>query len=153
MKLQLLDHIAIAARSLDEGSAPYLALGLTPEGPDEHMTARGAWIRAFRIGDTLIELLAPDSEQSTIHKFIEKKGPGLHHTAYRVADIETAMQEMRAAGTPLLSDAPQAGRSGSRVAFLHPKWGQGTLIELVEHDPDGHTGAAAVTEPRPGGIH
>lgn len=133
MKLELLDHIAIATRTLDEGSAPYLALGLTPEGEDELMAAQGAWIRAFRVGDTLIELLAPESESSTIHKFIEKRGVGLHHTAYRVADIEAAMQELREAGVPLLNDAPQAGRAGSRVAFLHPKWGQGTLIELVEH--------------------
>lgn len=133
MKLELLDHIAIAARTLDEGSVPYLALGLMPEGPDEHMPKQGAWIRAFRVGDTLIELLAPDSEGSTIHKFIEKKGPGLHHTAYRVADLEVAMAEMRAGGAPLLNDTPQDGRAGSRVAFLHPKWGVGTLIELVEH--------------------
>lgn len=142
MKLQLLDHIAIAARTLDEGSAPYLALGLTPEGDDELMAAQGAWIRAFRMGDTLIELLAPDSESSTIHKFIEKKGPGLHHTAYRVADIEAAMQELQAAGVPLLNEEPQAGRAGSRVAFLHPKWGQGTLIELVEHRLTDVAGAA-----------
>ncbi|ADY25760.1 methylmalonyl-CoA epimerase [Deinococcus proteolyticus MRP] len=153
MKLQLLDHIAIAARTLDEGSAPYLALGLTPEGADEHMAAQGAWIRAFRIGDTLIELLAPDSEDSTIAKFLEKKGPGLHHTAYRVENIEAAMGEMREAGAPLLNDAPQAGRAGSRVAFLHPKWGQGTLIELVEH---GHGAQKHVPEQpdlRAGGIH
>lgn len=137
MNLRLLDHVAIVTPSLDIGSQPYLALGLTPEGHDEHLPKQGAWVRAFRVGDTLIELLAPDCESTSLARYLEKRGPGLHHTAYCVDNIEAAMQELRGAGAPLLSDKPQDGRAGSRVVFLHPKWGGGTLIELVERGAEG----------------
>lgn len=129
----LLDHIAIATPDLDEGSLPYQALGLKPEGPDEEVEAQGVMVRAFEIGDSLIELLAPTRTDSPIAKFLEKKGPGLHHTAYRVQDITAEMERLKATGAHFISTTPTSGRAGTKVAFLHPKWGGGTLIELVEH--------------------
>lgn len=135
----LLDHIAIATPDLDTGALPYVALGLSPEGPDEDVETQGVRIRAYVVGDTLIELLMPTREDSPIARYLEKRGPGLHHTAYRVANLEAEMRRLQAEGARFLSTKPSAGRAGSKVAFLHPKWGQGTLIELVEHPPLGQS--------------
>ncbi|GGO18532.1 VOC family protein [Deinococcus humi] len=133
MSVTHLDHVAIATPDLDIGSTPYLALGLHPEGPDEDVNGQGVRVRAFMVGETLIELLMPTRPDSPIAAYLEKRGPGLHHTAYRVADLDAEMTRLRAEGARFLSDAPAPGRAGTRVAFLHPKWGAGTLIELVEH--------------------
>ena len=129
---QLLDHLGIATPDLDAGSAPYLALGLHAEGPDEEVAHQGVRVRAFRVGDTLIELLAPTRPDSAVAAFLERRGPGLHHTAYRVPDLDAEVARLSALGAPFLGPV-SAGRAGTRVAFLHPRWGQGTLIELVEH--------------------
>ncbi len=128
-----LDHVAILTPSLDEGSAPYLALGLHPEGEDELVASQGVKVRAFQLGDTLIELLEPQDVASPVAAFLEKRGPGLHHIAFRVADLEAEIERLSALGARFLNTEPRPGRAGSRVAFLHPKWGGGTLIELVEH--------------------
>ncbi|WP_198170415.1 VOC family protein [Deinococcus arboris] len=137
MTALLLDHVAIATPDLDAGAAPYVALGLKAEGPDEEVPTQGVRVRAYQVGDTLIELLMPTRPDSPIAAFLDKKGPGLHHTAYRVADLDAEMARLGAEGARFLQAAPVPGRAGSRVAFLHPKWGQGTLIELVEHPQGG----------------
>ena len=131
--LQHVDHIAVVTPSLSEGSAPYLALGLHPEGEDELVAAQGVLVRAFAIGNTLIELLEPQEAGSPLAAFLEKHGPGLHHVAFRVGDLEAEIQRLIALGARFLNTVPQPGRAGSRVAFLHPRWGGGTLIELVQH--------------------
>lgn len=76
----ILDHIGIATPDLDTGSAPYLALGLTPEGDDEIVEAQGVKVRVFRVGESLVELLAPVRPASAIARYLEKNRPGLHHT-------------------------------------------------------------------------
>ncbi len=128
-----LDHVAIATPDLDTGSAPYLALGLTPEGPDEDVPEQGVRVRAFHVGDSLVELLTPTRPDSPIATFLEKRGPGLHHLAFRVADLEAELVRLRVEGARLLNETPRPGRAGTRVVFAHPRWGAGTLIELVEH--------------------
>ncbi|AZI43081.1 VOC family protein [Deinococcus psychrotolerans] len=128
-----LDHIAVATPDLDSGSAAYLALNLHPEGPDEDVPGQGVRVRAFEIGGSLIELLMPTRESSPIATFLAKRGAGLHHLAFRVSDLAAEMQRLSALGAVFISAEPQAGRAGTRVAFLHPKWSGGTLIELVEH--------------------
>lgn len=133
MTAPLLDHVAIATPSLEEGSRPYLALGLHPEGPDEEVTSQGVRVRAFQVGDSLIELLEPTRPDSPVAAYLEKRGPGLHHLAFRVPDLAAEMTRLRAGGARFLNDEPRPGRAGTRVAFLHPKWGGGTLTELVEH--------------------
>lgn len=127
------DHIAVVTPSLTEGSAPYLALGLSAEGADELVASQGVMVRAFVLGETLIELLEPQDPVSPLNAFLEKRGPGLHHIAFRVADLEAEIERLSALGARFLNTEPRPGRAGSRVAFLHPKWGGGTLIELVEH--------------------
>lgn len=134
----ILDHIGIATPDLDVGSAPYLALGLAPEGPDEVVEAQGVRVRVFRVGESMIELLTPTRPYSAIARYLEKNRPGLHHTAYRVQNVGAEVERLRAGGAAFLSEAPGPGLHGTRVIFLHPRWGQGTLIELVEHPQGGH---------------
>lgn len=136
--LLTLDHIAVATPDLDRASAPYLALGLLPDGPDEEVAGQGVRVRAFEVGGSLIELLSPTRPGSPLSTFLDRRGAGLHHLALRVAELGAEMTRLRALGAQFLSDEPQAGRQGTRVAFLHPRWGQGTLIELVEHPLSGH---------------
>lgn len=131
-----LDHVAVATSDLEAGSAPYRALGLVPEGPDEDVAEQGVRVRAFRVGESLIELLAPTRPDSPVAAFLAKRGPGLHHLAFQVANLEAELARLQAQGALLLGDAPRPGRAGSRVAFAHPRWGAGTLIELVEHPQD-----------------
>ena len=130
--LQFVDHIAMLTPDLDAGSLPYTALGLTPDGPDETVAGQGVRVRAFRLGDTLIELLEPQAG-SPLAAVLEKRGAGLHHVAFRVGSLEAESARLSALGAVFLNTQPQPGRAGSRVAFLHPKWGAGTLIELVQH--------------------
>ena len=141
--LQFIDHIAVLTPDLEAGSLPYRALGLTPEGDDEEVAGQGVRVRAFRLGDTLIELLEPSGPGSPLAAALAKRGAGLHHVAFRVGSLEAEMRRLGALGAVFLSAGPQPGRAGSRVAFVHPRWGAGTLIELVEHGT-GHHPAARV---------
>lgn len=129
----ILDHIAIATTDLDVGSGPYLALGLRPTEEDEVVESQGVRVRVFEVGGVLLELLAPTRFDSPIQGFLDKRGPGLHHMAFRVPDLKQKIQELQAQEARFIGDSPRPGRAGSSVIFLHPKWGQGALIELVEH--------------------
>jgi methylmalonyl-CoA/ethylmalonyl-CoA epimerase len=131
--LELIDHIGIVTPDLDTGSAPYLRLGLTPLGADEENPVFASKLRVFQIGESLIELVAPTSPDSPVTQSLEARGPGLHHIAFRVEDIELAAKALFARGAKFLTPEPLPGRVGSRVMFLDPSWGAGTLIELVEH--------------------
>ncbi|WP_425146012.1 VOC family protein [Deinococcus sp.] len=130
--LEHLDHLAVIAPDLEVGSAPYTALGLVPEGHDEELEAQGVRVRAFRLGATLIEVLQP-TRPGPLTAFLERRGAGLHHLAFRVSGLEAEIERLSTLGAVFLNTQPQPGRAGSRVVFLHPKWGAGTLIELVEH--------------------
>ncbi len=128
----IIDHIGIATPNLELGSLPYVAMGLTAL-PDEHVTGQQVMVRAFQVGSSLIELLAPTDPSSPIAVFLEKRGAGMHHIAFRVEHLETEILRLEADGAVFISKEPRAGRAGTRVVFLHPKWSNGTLIELVEH--------------------
>ena len=120
-----------------DGRLPSEVLGLHLEASEE-IASQKVLVRAFQTGSSLIELLAPTATDSPIAVFLEKRGPGLHHLALRVENLEAEISRLRATGANFLNPEPRAGRAGSRVVFLHPKWGAGTLIELVEHAPDEH---------------
>ena len=141
LKGMKLDHIGIATPDLDAGSAPYLALGFQPEGPDEVVEAQGVRVRVFRVGDAMVELLEPMRPDSAIAKYLEKNRPGLHHTAYRVEDIHAEMARLKGEGATFLSEQPGPGLHHTTVIFLHPKWGAGTLIELCQHPEAEHAEA------------
>ena len=107
-----LDHVAIAAHSLEEGSLPYLALGLTPEGEDELVESQGVRVRAFRVGGSLIELLEAVRPDSPVAAFLTKRGPGLHHIALRVQGLDAEMERLRGLGARFLSEQPRPGQIG-----------------------------------------
>ena len=126
------DHVGIAVADLDAASAPYLALGLVPL-VDEVVEGQGVRVRAFRAGGSLIELLAASRADSPIARFLERRGPGLHHVAFRSPDLDAEVATLQAAGARFVDPTPRPGRAGTRAVFLHPSWGEGVLIELVEH--------------------
>lgn len=128
-----IDHLGIAVRNLDEATAPYGLLGLEPIGDDELIASQHVKVRALRVGESLLELLEPTSPESPLASFLEKRGPGLHHVALRVQNLEAEIQRLLKQDARFISTEPRAGRAGTKVVFLHPKWGQGVLIELVEH--------------------
>ena len=132
MKISHIEHLGVAVKSLDE-AIPYWEqiLGLKCYNIEEvaDQKVRTAF---FMIGQTKIELLEPTSEDSTIAKFIENKGVGIHHMALAVEGIEDALAEVESKGIRLIDKAPRPGAEGLSIAFLHPKSTQGILTELCE---------------------
>lgn len=125
-----LDHIGIAVRSLDAVKI-YEALGLKVEHT-EVVASQGVRTAFLSVGDSNLELLEPTGPDSTIAKFIEKRGEGIHHICLRVDDIEAHLARLKAEGYRLINEHPVPGAHGCRVAFLHPAAGNGVLIELSE---------------------
>lgn len=125
-----LDHIGIAVRSLDAVKI-YEALGLRV-GHTEVVETQGVRTAFLSVGDSNLELLEPTGPESTIAKFIEKRGEGIHHICLRVDDIESHLVRLKAEGYRLINEHPVPGAHGCRVAFLHPSAGNGVLIELSE---------------------
>ncbi len=128
-----IDHIGIAVNNLELASVPYQVLGFQVVGHDELVENQHVMVRAFQAGESLIELLAPTSTRSPIAGFLEKRGQGMHHVAFRVESLEHEIARLELEGAQLISSIPRAGRAGTRVVFLKPSWGQGVLMELVEH--------------------
>lgn len=130
----VIDHIGFAVHNVEEAIAFYSqAYGITEweriSLDDRHMA-----VGVARLGETLIELIAPTSEQAAFSKFLSEKGPGIHHIAYRVDDIASSLAELQARGVPLIDKQARPGIHNTLVAFVHPKAGaQGVLTELVQH--------------------
>ncbi|PIR20449.1 MAG: methylmalonyl-CoA epimerase [Deltaproteobacteria bacterium CG11_big_fil_rev_8_21_14_0_20_47_16] len=127
-----LDHIGIAVADMDAAIATYTQLlGAAPTSVEDVPTER---VRTafFKVGETQVELLAATSDDSPIAKFIAKNGEGVHHMAFRVTDIRTAIVQYQKDGFTVIGDAPRPGAHDTQVVFLHPKTTHGTLIELVQ---------------------
>lgn len=123
-------HIGIAVADLDEALAFYRdVLGLVPHPPE---SADGATIISLDFGPSHVELLHSADPATPIGKFLAKRGPGIHHVCYKVADLDAALARCRAAGYRLLDEVPRQGAGGRRIAFLHPKATSGILLELTE---------------------
>jgi methylmalonyl-CoA/ethylmalonyl-CoA epimerase len=131
--LDKIDHIGIAVKNLDEAMARYTAL--CGRGPDyfEQVAAQKVKVAMFAVGESRVELLMATAPDSPIAKFIAKRGEGMHHICFKVANLAKALERMRAEGMEIIPDASSAGARGSRVAFLHPKSLMGVMVELVEH--------------------
>jgi methylmalonyl-CoA/ethylmalonyl-CoA epimerase len=129
----VLDHIAVAVNSLDQSKKIYQALGLTFSEHIEEVTSQQVRV-AFAELDThaKLELLEPTSSESTIYKFIEKKGEGIHHLSFRVDDIKKKSQELLDQGFKLIYSEAQPGANNCLVNFIHPKSANGVLIELSQ---------------------
>ena len=135
----VLDHIGIAVKDLSAALAFYRdALGLEIEAPEEVASQR---VRAHfvAVGGAKLELLEGTSPDSAIAKYIEKRGPGLHHITLRVDDIAQALARLKARGVRLIDEEPRSGAEGSLIAFVHPASTGGVLIELKQYGPDAHT--------------
>jgi methylmalonyl-CoA/ethylmalonyl-CoA epimerase len=127
-----IDHIAIAVRDLDAAAAWYLeALG-APVVHREVVVSDGVEEALVEVAESFVQLLTPTREDSPVARFLEKRGEGLHHVAYRVADCAAALEALRATGARLIDEAPRPGSRGTTVAFVHPSASFSTLIELVE---------------------
>lgn len=132
MSVKCLNHIGIAVRSIDEQRPFYEgALGLAWEGLED-VPSQKVRVAFFRAGDVRIELLEPTSEDSTVAKFLEKRGEGLHHLAYTVEDITSRIAELKEAGLRMIDEEPRAGSHHMQIAFVHPKSSHGVLTELCE---------------------
>ena len=127
------DHIGIAINGLDEALAVWRdALGLDVEHTEE-VAEQGVRVTMLPIGESHIELLEPLTENSPVGKFLEKRGPGIHHIAVRVPDINAALAQLKEKGSRLIDEAPRVGARGCLVAFVHPSSANGVLLELVQH--------------------
>lgn len=127
-----IDHTGIAVADLDQSLAFYrdvmgLSLVHRETLPEQRVEAA-----LLDIGDSHIELITPLDPDSSVARFLERRGPGLHHVAYRVGDIDAALASLSAAGVRLIDEQPRTGIRGSRVAFLHPAATGGALTEIVE---------------------
>ena len=132
MKVSHIEHLGIAVNSLEE-SIPYWenVLGLKCYNIEE-VADQKVKTAFFMVGQTKIELLEPTSEESTIAKYIEKRGQGVHHVAFAVEGIEDALADATEKGVQLIDKAPRKGAEGLSIAFLHPKSTMGVLTELCE---------------------
>ncbi len=132
MILTEIDHIAIAVNDLEAAIAYYQeAFGATVDHR-EIVESDGVEEALLKVAESYIQLLTPTRPDSPVAKAIEKRGEGLHHVGYRVADCGAALAAMVAAGAKVIDHAPRPGSRGTTVAFIHPKGSFGTLIELVQ---------------------
>jgi methylmalonyl-CoA/ethylmalonyl-CoA epimerase len=130
--LTKINHIGIAVKSLEE-SIPFYRdqLSMAFAGIEE-VVEQKVRVAMLQVGESKIELLEPTSDDSPVAKFIEKNGPGIHHLAYEVADIEAAIARLMAEGARMIDERPRNGAHGARIAFVHPKSSNGVLTELCQ---------------------
>jgi methylmalonyl-CoA/ethylmalonyl-CoA epimerase len=128
----LVDHVGVAVSDLEDGIELYTErLGMTLSHR-ETVEEQGVEAVLLDVGPCHVELLKPLGPETVVGKFIERKGEGLHHVAYRTADIDASLEELRGKGVELIDSEARIGIRSSRVAFLHPKATGGVLTELVE---------------------
>jgi methylmalonyl-CoA/ethylmalonyl-CoA epimerase len=135
--LNLIDHIGVATEDLDAAIALYEGSMAMPLSHRETVEAQGVEAVLLDVGDCHVELLAPLGPDTPVGKFLAKKGPGLHHVAYRVDDINAELARLGDAGIELIDSEPRTGIRESRVAFLHPRSTGGVLTEIVQ-PAEGH---------------
>jgi methylmalonyl-CoA/ethylmalonyl-CoA epimerase len=132
MQILKIDHLGIAVPSIAEGKNFWSdVLGLPFEGT-ETVAAQKVTTAFFPVGESEVELLESTSPDGPVAKYIEKRGPGIQHVAFRVDDIEAALAELKAKGIALIDEKPRAGAGGAKIAFLHPKATGGVLVELCQ---------------------
>jgi methylmalonyl-CoA/ethylmalonyl-CoA epimerase len=129
---QRIDHIGVAVADLDAAIALHERTYGMPVAHRETVAEQGVEAVLLDVGENHVELLRPLADDTPVGKFLAKRGPGLHHVAYQVADIDAALARLREQGVRLIDEAPRTGIRGSRVAFLHPSASGGVLTELVE---------------------
>jgi methylmalonyl-CoA/ethylmalonyl-CoA epimerase len=132
MEILKIDHLGIAVNSIDEGKNFWSdVLGLGFEGT-ETVEAQKVTTAFFPVGESEVELLESTAPDGPVAKYIEKRGQGIQHVAFRVRDIEAALAELKEKGIRLIDEVPRPGAGGAKIAFLHPKATNGVLVELCE---------------------
>jgi methylmalonyl-CoA/ethylmalonyl-CoA epimerase len=132
MKLLKIDHLGIAVSSIDAKKNFWTdVLGLTLEGT-ETIHEQKVTTAFLPVGESEVELLESTSQDGPVAKYIEKRGEGIQHVAFRVENIEEALAELKAKGIALIDQTPRIGAGGAKIAFLHPKATSGVLVELCE---------------------
>jgi methylmalonyl-CoA epimerase len=133
--IQGIDHVGIAVKSIDEAKKFWVdTLGLKLSHIEE-VPEQKARVAILKVGETTIELVEPTSPDSPIHRFIEKRGEGLHHLTLQTDHLAERLKSLKDANVALIDEKPRLGASGAKIAFLHPKSAHGVLVELCEpHD-------------------
>lgn len=134
MKVLKVDHIGIAVQSIAETKKLYQDLLRLEHAGNETVAEQKVTTAFFPVGDTEVELLESTAADGPIAKYLEKRGEGVQHIAFRVENIEEALIELKAKGIRLIDEQPRKGAGGAKIAFLHPKSTYGVLIELCERE-------------------
>jgi methylmalonyl-CoA/ethylmalonyl-CoA epimerase len=130
--LKKINHIGIAVNSIEEALPFYRDnLGMALLGIEE-VAEQKVKVAMLQVGESKIELLEPTAPDSPVARFLEKNGPGVHHLAYEVENIETALESLEREGTRMIDRTPRNGAHGTRIAFIHPKSSNGVLTELCQ---------------------
>jgi methylmalonyl-CoA/ethylmalonyl-CoA epimerase len=133
-----IDHIGVAVEQIDEALELYRDSFELDVAHREVVEEQGVEAVLLDVGENHVELLAPLAPDTPVGKFLAKQGPGLHHVAYQVTDIEATLQALKQAGLRLIDEQPRAGIRGSRVAFMHPRASAGVLTEIVQPAAGAH---------------
>ena len=132
MVLDRIDHIGVATEDLESAIALYEGTMGMPVAHRETVTSQGVEAVLLDVGEGHVELLSPLGPDTPVGKYLSTKGPGLHHVAYAVSDIDDALSRLSEAGLELIDEQPRAGIRDSKVAFLHPRSTGGVLTEIVQ---------------------
>ena len=130
--LNKIEHIALAVADLDAAIAHYRDTWGLEVTHRERVEDQGVEEAMLPLGESFLQLLGPTGPETTVGKFIARRGEGLHHIAYEVDDLETTLAELKAKGVPLIDEEPRKGGRGHMVAFVHPKGNHGLLVELIQ---------------------
>jgi methylmalonyl-CoA epimerase len=133
----LIDHVGVAVGDLDEAITLYQGKLGMPLSHRETVAEQGVEAALLDVGDCHVELLRPLGPETAVGKFLDRKGPGLHHVAYRVGDIDAELARLKSEGIELIDQQPRTGIRNSRVAFVHPRATGSVLTEIVE-PAEGH---------------
>ncbi|MFT5184485.1 MAG: methylmalonyl-CoA/ethylmalonyl-CoA epimerase [Flavobacteriales bacterium] len=127
-----IEHLGIAVKDIAASNEIFTDLLGTSPYKEEIVESEGVITSFFQIGESKIELLQATHENSPIHKFIEKRGEGMHHIAFAVEDIQSEIKRLMDKGYRMIHEAPKAGADGKIIAFMHPKSSNGVLVELCQ---------------------
>jgi methylmalonyl-CoA/ethylmalonyl-CoA epimerase len=127
-----IEHVALAVADLDEAIAHYEQVWGLKVSHRERVEDQGVEEAMLPLGDSHLQLLGATSPDTTVGKFLERRGAGLHHIAYEVDDLEATLAQLKQLGVPLIDEKPRTGGRGHAVAFVHPKGNLGLLVELIQ---------------------
>jgi methylmalonyl-CoA epimerase len=134
-----IEHVALAVADLDAAVEHYERVWGLTVSHRERVEDQGVEEAMLPLGESYLQLLGPTSPDTTVGKFVARRGEGLHHIAYEVDDLAAALAELKDKGVPLIDETPRRGGRGHMVAFVHPKGNHGLLVELIQRPGAGHS--------------